>query len=167
MTCPLLKARDHSCAIHCHTPIPGVRPCLRDPGQCGVISLNPPTTHPSRYHYYHPYFEDEKTRALGIERIHLHHTGARWQSQDRQSRGPGGSFCRRAQATVLSTRCQSNAPCPSLPVLVWHVAKRTNFTLLCWFHTFYTLACTRHCAMHSPCISFPASRLGRFCNLPK
>lgn len=82
MTCPLLKARDHSCAIHCHTPIPGVRPCLRDPGQCGVISLNPPTTHPSRYHYYHPYFEDEKTRALGIERIHLHHTGARWQSQD-------------------------------------------------------------------------------------
>lgn len=82
MTCPLLKARDHSCAIHYHTPIPGVRPCLRDPGQCGVISFNPPTTHPSRYHYYHPYFEDEKTRALGIERIHLHHTGARWQSQD-------------------------------------------------------------------------------------
>ena len=39
VTCPLLKARDHSCAIHYHTPIPGVRPCLRDSGQCGVISF--------------------------------------------------------------------------------------------------------------------------------
>lgn len=74
----LLKAGNHFCVIHCHTPIPGIRPHLRDPGQCGVISFNPP----SRYHYYHPHFADEKTGALGIERIHLHHTGARWQSQD-------------------------------------------------------------------------------------
>lgn len=82
MTCPLLKARDYSCVIHCHTPIPGVRPCLRDPGRCGVISFNSPTTHPSRYHHYHLNFADEKTGALSIERIHLHHTGARWRSQD-------------------------------------------------------------------------------------